>query len=86
MLLVEEVLSEISIPTQPNPYLQKHLNQSVEACKYVAVYGEVDHGRPRRRWTTMDNNGQQWTKMDKNGQQSEVLHASVMTFLGTSCK
>ena len=35
----------------------------------TAVYGKVDHGRSRRRWTTMNNNGQQWTTMDNNGQQ-----------------
>ena len=37
----------------------------------MAVYGEVDHGRSRQRWTLLDN----------NGQQSAVLHASLMPFL-----
>ena len=31
----------------------------------MAVYGKVDHGKSRQRWTTMDNNGQQWTNTNK---------------------
>ena len=41
-------------------YIQKHLGQS------VAVWGRVDHGRSRRKWTTTGNNGQQWTTLDNN--------------------
>ena len=50
----------------------------------------VDHGRSRRRlttmdndgkqWTTMDHNGQQWTTMDNNGQQHVMAYQCQMSW------
>ena len=51
MVLIEEVLSEILHPPNPIPHIAfEHLSQYTKnhLSQSVAVYGKVDHGRPRQ--------------------------------------
>ena len=54
----------VKVPSVPVPVHSKYISEYFDNVS--SVYGKVDHGRTRRRLTTMDNNGQQWTTMDNN--------------------
>ena len=56
----------VKVPSVPVPLHSKYISDNFDNVS--SVYGKVDHGRTRRRLTTMDNDGQQWTTMDNNGQ------------------
>ena len=59
----------VKVPSVPVPVHSKYISGYGILTMYHQSMVLVDHGRSRRRLTTMDNDGQQWTTMDNNGPQ-----------------
>ena len=68
----------VKVPAVTVPLHSKYISDNFDNVS--SVYGKVDHGRSRRRLTTMDNNGQQWTTMDNNGQQHVMAYQCQMSW------
>ena len=74
----------VKVPAVTVPLHSKYISDNFDNVS--SVYGKVDHGRTRRRLTTMDNNGQQWTTTCHGISMSNVMAYQMSHVMAYQCR